>query len=158
MEKDSLTIAVKNSISDVLEKMFFLPIDFLDTHTDEENQGSTSKEELICTVKFEGPFSGYFLIGMSNKLALHITSYFLGQDIDLITTDQINEAIKEVINMIAGNTLSSYDEHSVFNLGLPKITGSFEAGKNFSNPKENIFIAVNTLENEKIKIDLVVGQ
>ena len=52
MERKALIRAMKNSISEVIETMFFLPVDFSDTVNAEEIQMSVTK------LDFSGPFSG----------------------------------------------------------------------------------------------------
>lgn len=147
MKNKDMTTAMKNSISDVLETMFFLSLDFsndLDIH----ELWDTGKDQIIAAkLSFSGPLSGYAVFCIPKKSALSITADFMGKDEEEISDDQINGTVKEIINMIMGNTFSLYDPEVVFNLGVPELVGFNDFFKDLSDSEKSFSIVVETLEN-----------
>jgi CheY-specific phosphatase CheX len=147
MKNKDMTTAMKNSISDVLETMFFLSLDFsngLDIH----ELWDTGKDQIIAAkLSFSGPLSGYAVFCIPKKSALSITADFMGKDEEEISDDQINGTVKEIINMIMGNTFSLYDAEVVFNLGVPELVGFNDFFKDLSDSEKSFSIVVETLEN-----------
>lgn len=147
MEKQALITAMKTSISEVLETMFFLPLEYA-SNTDPERCWSLEEDEILASkLNFSGPFSGHFVFLIPASLALSLSASFLGCDEELVTRDHVIETVKEIINMIAGSTFGNYDNSRVFNLDIPKIVSLGEFEKHGSDAGEVIFIAINTLEN-----------
>jgi CheY-specific phosphatase CheX len=150
MEKASLIQAMKLSISKVLEKMFFLPLDF-DDSTDSmvlselENNGA-----LTVTLEFAGPFKGCLFMSMPKDLALHATANFLGKEEDRVSEDDVMGTVKEIINMIAGNTFSTYDDQAVFNLGAPEVIPEYEGMDDPDRPMDSMHISVNSLKDSRL--------
>ena len=146
MEKETLISAMKTSISEVLETMFFPPIDFLDTQDLDELWGSTKVELAVAKIEFNGPFSGHFIFIIPQELALSTTASFLGQDEEGVPQEHVHETVKEIANMVAGNTFSHYDEQAIFNLGIPEALRFNELTKEDQNSKEQILMGCNTLD------------
>jgi len=147
MEKKALIPAMKTSISEVLEKMFFLPMDFPEAVNLGELYHSGKDKMLTSKLSFKGPFSGYFLFFMPRDLAFFLTASFLGEDEGNVSQDQVTETLKEILNMIAGSAFSAFDNQVVFDLDIPELVGLDDLGRDHSNPEEDIFVAVNTLDN-----------
>ena len=146
MEKKSLITAMKNSISEVLEMMFFLPVDLPDTARSERLWDSVAGDILSVRLGFNGPVSGDFIFCIPEKLAASLTAGFLGKNEDSIAEKHITETVTEILNMIAGNTFSILDNQSVFNLDIPEMVG-FDDIRNRQNSSDNtIVIPVNSLE------------
>ena len=143
MEKEALITAMKSSISEVLETMFFLPLDF--PGTDMWDSSDPEEETLICRLNFTGPFEGYFVIFIPKEQALSFTADFLGKDSEGISRDQVNDTVKETLNMIAGSTFRNYDDQAVFDLGFPEIIELDDISGDDSG--EEVFITINTLDN-----------
>ncbi len=120
-QMQALTAAMTDSISNVLETMFFLPLDISDTIR--VNMLKTPANDAIIATRlgFSGPFKGHFGFFIPKKLAKSLTADFLGQDPNSISDDQTEETVKEIINMLAGDTLSSYDSQAVFDLQIPEL-------------------------------------
>ena len=146
MEREALITAMKDSISEVLEKMFFLPLDFTDAGSPGELWNSEKGEIIVSKLDFKGPSSGYFVFFIPEDLALSLTGSFLGRDDEEISQDLINETVKEITNMVAGNTFSIFDDQAVFDFGIPELIPFNEAEKDQSDSGEDIFVAVNTLD------------
>ena len=88
---------------------------------------------LTCKIYFKSDFSGWFLLHIPEELLLTITENFLGRNRHKITKKELNGTIKEITNMIAGNTFSNFDEQNVFQLGLPKIIDRIRDLKHVNN-------------------------
>jgi len=147
MKNKDMTMAMKNSISDVLETMFFLSLDFSnDLYLLE--LWDTGKDPIIAAkLSFSGPLSGYAVFCIPKKSALSITADFMGKDEQEISDDQIDGTVKEIINMIIGNTFSLYDPEAVFDLGVPELVGFHDFIKNLSDSEKRYSIVIETLDN-----------
>ena len=141
--------AMKNSISEVLETMFFLPLDFPpDSDAGEASWNSDAEKTIAAKLKFSGPFEGHFVFLVPGDSALSIAADFLGIDENSITKDQITETVKEMINMLVGNTFSHYDDQELFNLDIPELISFDEAWGTRSGNEEEILVLFNTLEDQ----------
>jgi len=144
MEKETLITAMKNSISEVLETMFFLPLDFFDT--DLWDLSALEKEDtLISRLSFTGPFEGHFIFFISKEPASSLTADFLGEDVESISPDHVTDTVKEIINMLAGSTFAGYDDQAVFDLGIPELIDLDDIRGDGSG--EEVLIKINTLDN-----------
>ena len=142
-----MTTAMKNSISDVLETMFFLSLDF-SNDIDLLELWDTGKDPIIAAkLSFSGPLSGYAVFCIPKKSALSITADFMGKDEQEISDDQINGTVKEIINIIIGNTFSMYDPDVVFDLGVPELVGFHDFIKDLSDSEKRFSVVIETLEN-----------
>lgn len=147
MKNKDMTTAMKNSISSVLETMFFLSLDFSDD-ADIHELWDTEKDPIIAAkLSFSGPLSGYAVFCIPKKSALSITADFMGKDEQEISDDQINGTVKEIINMIIGNTFSMYDPDVVFDLGVPELVGFHDFIKDLSDSEKRFSVVIETLEN-----------
>jgi len=147
MKNNLLKTAMRNSISDVLETMFFLSLDF-SNDIDLLELWDTGKDPIIAAkLDFDGPLSGYAVFCIPKKPALFITADFMGKNEEEISDDQINGTVKEIINMIIGNTFSLYDPDIVFDLGVPELVGFNEFIKDLSDSEKTISIVIETMEN-----------
>ena len=146
MEKQVLITAMKNSISEVLETMFFLPIDFPDVALLKNLWNSEQDDIITARLNFSGFFSGHCVFYITRKMAVSITADFTGEDEESISDDQVKETVKEITNMIAGSTFSNYDEKSAFNLEIPELV-KFNDYKDYPDSEKEILIVIETLEN-----------
>ncbi len=146
MEKESLITAMKNSISDVLETMFFLPVDYNDSVQKEELWAGEKDLILAAKLDFDGPFSGCCVFFIPKKLAVSLAADFMGTDEEAVSDDQITGTVLEITNMIAGNTFSLYDSQAVFNLDVPEQVEFSDYLKEVSDSESRLFIVIDTLE------------
>ena len=147
MTKEALTSAMKNSISDVLETMFFLPVDF-DDSVSLDGVWDLDKDKIIAAkLIFDGPLSGYSILYIPEKLAVSITADFMGKEEKDISSEQARGTLMEITNMITGNVFSLYDPEAVFNLGVPELVGLDDFHDGLSGSENRISIAIDTLEN-----------
>ena len=155
MEKESLMKAMKNSISKVLETMFFLPLDFSES-VDKEGLWRTEKDQVIAAkLNFDGPYSGYCVFFIPKRVAVSLASDFLGKE-EGISDDQVFGTVMEITNMISGNTFSLYDTQAVFNLGVPELVNSIDYLKDAPNSECEYFTTIDTLE-DHLAFQMVVN-
>ena len=121
MNKPKMIQAMKASISEVLEQMFFLPIDLVDDRNRSAAGTIDARQSLAARIGFDGPSSGVFVLHIPSALAASITADFLGAAADELSEEQITGTVKEMLNMLAGNSLSAYDAQASFNLKLPEL-------------------------------------
>jgi chemotaxis protein CheY-P-specific phosphatase CheC len=145
MEKQALIASMKASISEVLETMFFLPLEFVDGGEINEIISSADGGVLACKLVFSGPFSGVSCFLIPVKVAKGMTANFLGQDAEVVTEEQMAGTVKEVLNMITGKLFSLYNNRAVFNLGLPETVPSDKWALLLTKDvKESVTLYVNT--------------
>jgi len=148
MDKTTLTTAMTTSISDVLETMFFLPIDFTDAVKIEDLWPTDQAGMLAARLDFKGPLTGHCVLYMPEQLAVDITADFLGQEPASLSDDQSHGTVNEIINMIVGNAFSLLDPQAVFDLGIPSLVPFSENYVGSTDGDQEIFMALDTLENQ----------
>ena len=148
MKNKDMTTAMKTSISEVLETMFFLSLDFFHDDTDIRDLWTPGKDQVIAAkLNFSGPMSGDAIFCIPKKLALSITADFMGKNEEEISDHQIDGTVKEIINMVIGNTFSMYDPDVVFDLGVPELVAFNDFLKKLSDSEKRFSIVIETLEN-----------
>lgn len=147
--------AMKDSISEVLEKMFFLPLEFSDIARFEDWWSDGSEDGLLVTrLSFTGPVSGMFFFFMPKSLGLSLAASFMGEDETAVSQEHVADTVKEIINMIAGNAFGIWDDQSIFDLGIPETVPFGEAEKGHSEAAEKVFIGITTLD-DSLALELV---
>ena len=146
MEKESLTASMKNSISNVLETMFFLPLDFTESVPTTELWKETENEIIAARLDFVGTHSGYCVFYIPRRLAVSMTADFMGKNEEDVSDDQAAGTVLEITNMIAGNTFSLYNTQSVYNLNVPEQVRFSDYQKGFPKTSGDFFIVVETLD------------
>ncbi len=144
METEALKTAMMDSISEVFEGMFYLPMDFKDEADSEALWGSAKGKILAARLEFNGPFAGHFIFTVPGRLALSTTAGFLGMEQP--ESDHVVETGNEIINMVAGNAFSKFDAQSVFDLGVPEAMSFDDVKATRNDPEEEIFIGIDTLD------------
>ena len=156
MEKGSLIKAMKVSISEVLEKMFFLPLDFDDSHASIILSKLENGVLFVAKLDFSGPFTGYCLLFIPKDLASYVTANFLGKEEDHVSEDDVTGTVREIINMITGNSFSAYNSRMVVNLGVPEMVRMDEVMRDLQKSKEAVYVSVNTLKDSCLTLSLVI--
>ncbi len=156
MKKESLKTAMKNSISNVLETMFFLPLVFSDDVHKKDCWSGETDQIMAARLDFDGPFSGYGVFYIPKKFAVSMTANFMGRDAEGLSAAQITGTVLEITNMITGNTFGFYDEEAVFSLDFPKLLRSDAFKEFFANSENEIFIVIDSLEN-RLAFQMVVN-
>jgi CheY-specific phosphatase CheX len=152
MQREALTAAIKRSISEVLETMFFMPLEFPEGQGMEMPGKEGNGKLLVTKLNFRGPFSGTFVFCIPEELTLSLTASFLGEEAAKVTRIHMTDMVKEIVNMIAGNTFSILDDKAIFDLDIPEILDTYTP-----KPGEaGIFIPIRTIENS-LAIHLVLS-
>lgn len=146
MEAGRVETAMKRSISEVLQKMFFLPVDFPDTSRHAWAGVSRHRRYMMTKLEFKGPFSGHFIFFIPEEITSSLAAGFLGQDEDRVTMEHRADTVKEIINMIAGNAFSILDDQATFNLDIPELIDGSDPEAALSESQEGIFIPVQTVD------------
>ena len=137
-----LKLKMTTSISEVLETMFFMALEF-EEYDDIQASGINNEGEIrVCRLDFSGNLNGHFIIFVPVNLLVTMASDFMGEAIEDITQEYSDGTIKEVINMISGNMFAALDNEAEIKLGIPEIIDD----KNFvqsviSKPPEGLVIA-----------------
>lgn len=113
--------ALRDSVDEVLEKMFF-------AETLGELSGPDEAGEAITVeLTFQGEPSGWMCLRLTADAAREIAVDFLGiEDGAEISNDRISEVVRELANMICGSVLSRVESAATFRLGVPRIVACCE--------------------------------
>lgn len=112
--------AMTDSISEVLETMFFTPVDDLKPAQDAAEECAAGSR-IVVRLAFGGAFGGSFRLCVPECVAAAISADFLGVAHAALSSADMVGTVKEMVNMLAGNTLSLYDYREIFNLQLPEV-------------------------------------
>ncbi len=102
---------------------------------------------IACRIGFKGRFSGCFILLVPEKLLFDLTESFMGLDRGDITDEHIGGTIKEAVNMLAGSTLSGFDDTIEFQLTIPEIIDVDKTTDLGKGPgEEEIVVVTETME------------
>jgi len=143
MDKPALTQAMKASISEVLEQMFFMPIEFVapDPARPDPESGDAS---MVAKLGFSGSPSGTFMLLVPVALAQSVSADFLGTAVQSLTDDQVAGTVLEMVNMLAGSALSTYDHRALFDLQIPQLITCKDARALTEGVPDQIVIRIRT--------------
>ncbi|HPA14741.1 MAG TPA: chemotaxis protein CheX [Desulfobacterales bacterium] len=145
--KNRLKAAMKSSISEILETMFFVSLEFDESGNFDDFIQSANGNLSASRLRFGGDLSGSFFFYAPESVLLTITENFLAQDRYSITKNHVEGTLKEITNMIAGSTLSSFDKQALFNLNIPEVIDTNRKFESFDEAgNEQIFFMINSLE------------
>lgn len=156
MDKSTMTEAMKASISEVLEQMFFMPIDFIAPDADQPDP-EPGHATIIVKLGFSGVPSGTFLLHVPTPLAQSVSADFLGISVPTLSIDQVTGTVLEMVNMLAGSALSIYDHHALFDLQIPEMITLKNASALVEGCSERIVIRVQTPES-RMTFQLILQQ
>lgn len=130
------------SISEVLETMFFMALEF-EEHIDLEGCGILSEDNVrVCQLAFNGSFSGHFTIFVPENILTTMAEDFMGESRENITREHSDGIIMEVINMVAGNMFAALDNQVEFKLGIPEMVEAKTTLPEIANtPPEKLVLA-----------------
>lgn len=111
--------ALRDSVDEVLEKMFFA--ETLGEASAPDEAGDFPAGKIAVELAFEGEPSGSMCLWLTADAAHEIAADFLGIDRTEISSDQISEVVCELANMICGSVLSRVESAATFRLGVPRI-------------------------------------
>lgn len=154
MTMANLMTQIAISISEVMETMFYIPVEPRDCLTtiggshlfaDASGRSSASGNGIsrsgriqAATITFHGTFSGAISLIVPENLLMIMTENFMGEKRQNLNRDHFDGTLKEALNMLAGNTFSKIDSESSFCLGVPDINTSaiskgIETGGEYAN-------------------------
>ena len=116
-----LMTAMKTSISEVMETMFYLPIEFAQELTLSQSGMDENKPNMACQLEFSGDFSGCLTLLIPKNLLADMTESFMGESLENLEDEHLSGTLTETLNMICGNTLSKIDSKIPFKLDMPKL-------------------------------------
>ncbi len=116
-----LMTAMKISISEVMETMFYLPVEIGEELTITQSGMNNNKTSSACKINFFGSVSGCFILVISNDLLGEITENFIGEPKEDLNSDYFSGTLIEMLNMICGNALSKIDAEIPFELSIPEL-------------------------------------
>ncbi|MCD4720139.1 MAG: chemotaxis protein CheX [Desulfobacula sp.] len=116
-----LMTAMKTSISEVMETMFYLPVEFGEEATLAQCGMDKNKPIMASRLKFTGDVSGSLCIFIPKNLIGEMAENFMGEAKGLLTDDHLSGTLTEMLNMVCGNELSKIDTKVPFELSIPKV-------------------------------------
>lgn len=147
MDRDTMMTTLREAISNVLETMFFQPVQIVDNDRTLLEWFSQNESLLGTTLDFNGPLSGSLYLIIPMKVVSEITANFLGLRAEEIDEGQKRDTVKETLNMIGGNTLSHSDRKSVFKLGIPKLIEEHDLAYDKLGDLRGDFVLIETEDN-----------
>jgi CheY-specific phosphatase CheX len=139
--KKILMTAMTTSISEVMETMFFLPVEFGKEATLAQ-YGMDKKKLMACHLAFTGDVSGSLFLLVPENLVAEMTENFMGESKDHLTSEYLSGTLTEMLNMVCGNALSKTDSKVPFELGIPQMMDISEISE------KEVFTIVNTTESK----------
>ena len=130
----SLTEQTTASTFEVMETMFFLPVE-QNPRISIEDSGLCDPEEVRAAgISFSGTVSsGRIRIFIPEKLLCMMAENLMGLNTEEVTSEDTAGTLTEALNMIAGNALRKIDDRFSSHLGLPESIDPSEL-KNTRNP------------------------
>ena len=156
-KKEKLREAMKDSISEILETMFFTPVEF--SENQDLNVLIRSQEEPVLSAQliFHGPFGGNFSVFAPESLAKELAVNLLGLEGEDLDKEQTEATLKELLNMVAGKTFSLYDRQSVFDLGVPDMIKASEFAPMAPDSQEGEITVIVKTVSDKLGFRLAIG-
>jgi len=111
---------MKTSISEVMETMFFLPVEFGQTIV-LSRAGLDVQDTMACKLAFSGDISGQVILAAPESLVLEMAENFMGEPRDQLTREHLTGTLQEMLNMVCGNALRNTQASTPFELGIPEI-------------------------------------
>ena len=121
MDRQTIMETMRKAISNVLETMFFQPVQISNKNCTLQEWFSDKESLLGATLNFAGPFAGSVYVLIPAKVVSEITANFLGLDEEETNEEQIIDTLKEALNMMVGHMLSLFDKEGDISLGIPEL-------------------------------------
>lgn len=141
--KTKLKTAMTTSISEVLETMFFMSLEVVEDESAGQFAGRAQKPLVACRISFSGPFSGSIVSVVPKPLLTAMTMDFLSREEKEVLQSHLEGTLKELTNMVAGNTFARYDENLTFSLGIPEMVPPGDIPEAMG---ADVFVPVNTID------------
>lgn len=121
MEKKVMKRLLKEAIFDVMDRMFFQPIQFVDANCGAAEWFPRGQKILGTTLQIDGEPKFFLYLFLSETMAQRLTADFLGLEGKPPAEEQTIDTAKEALNMIGGRMLSAMDEEGSWSIGLPSL-------------------------------------
>lgn len=121
MAQTAMMKAMRASISNVLESMFFLMVQISEENSPFVEWFPGERQLMGATLKFDGPSAGAFYFWVPVDMADDMACNFLGLNQENLLEEQRRDTVKEALNMIGGGVLSIFDQEGRFKLGIPEM-------------------------------------
>ena len=134
--KKTLTTMILTSISEVLETMFFIPVE-----PEEEELSKLpdiGSDLLAASLKFKGDRSGDLVIIAPRIVVEEMAENLMGLNSENVEEEYLTGTLTELLNMVCGNALSRADASNPYELAIPEIILMPEV------LKRNTFHKINT--------------
>jgi len=119
--KKILMTAMKASISEVMETMFFLPVESVGELNFGDSGIDQSQTIMASQLKFTGDTSGSLYIITPKNLVREMAENFMGEPQEKLTEEHLSGTLTEMLNMVCGNALSKTEAKVPYELGIPEI-------------------------------------
>jgi len=146
----TLKTAMTTSISEVLETMFYLPVEIGEESTLIQSGMDMDLPNLACQLNFIGDFSGNFTLVIPKNLLEEITEDFMGESRESLEEEHLLGTLTEILNMICGNALKKIKSNIPFDLDIPKVIDECKILEN------QVFAIVETPQS-KMAVSLVLA-
>ena len=120
MDRESMMKTMWEATSNVLDTMFYQPVQIRDTNCSLREWFSKKQLLVGATLSFNGPSAGSFYLLLPAMMVTGITANFLGIEEEEINEEQKKDTVKESLNMIGGHMLSLFDTEGAFKLDIPE--------------------------------------
>jgi CheY-specific phosphatase CheX len=120
---DSLQVVLRQSVEDVLEKMFFI------RSLGEAVEPGLPEGDVKAHLTFDGEPSGSLTLRVTRGAARSISADFLGAEEGDLNEQQVGEVVCELANMICGAVLSRVESAVTFRLAQPELGEGDEPGE-----------------------------
>ncbi len=117
----NLMTVMMTSISEVMETMFFLPVEFGEETNAISERMKQYKPDMACHLKFSGDVSGKITLLIPESLLGEMAENFMGTPKEELTSEHISGTLTEILNMVCGNALGKAESKVPFELGIPEI-------------------------------------
>jgi CheY-specific phosphatase CheX len=132
----AILTAMKTSISEVMETMFFLPVEFVEEPALKQIKALKGRQNKACRLDFSGDFSGSAYLLVPNPLLLEMAENFMGESGESMKEEILDGTLTEAVNMMAGNALRRIKTKIPFELSIPKLV----PGSQFPETKGTLII------------------
>ena len=112
---------MKTSISEVMETMFFLPVEFSEEPSQKEIKAIKGRRNKTCRLDFSGDCSGSVYLLVPTELLSQMAENFIGEPAESLGDDILHGTLTETVNMTAGNALRKLKVAAPFDLGIPEL-------------------------------------
>jgi CheY-specific phosphatase CheX len=119
--------AMHDAVVEVLEKMFFI-----EAGGEPLSDPAPREPGMLVEIAFDGDPPGSFRMSLPRTAAARIAADFLGEDLESVTANQVDEVTKELANMICGAVLSRIESSASFRLSAPCLADALAEGAIFA--------------------------